>query len=125
MPDVQQRLLAMEAEPATSTPAELDALVARCPADVATLRDRQIADPNAERVVKWDLDTNVQRRMAYNHYFQKAAAPAARKEVSLREAGRLHGPGVHRVHADAAAGELGADAAGERELRVLGGRVRP
>jgi tripartite-type tricarboxylate transporter receptor subunit TctC len=29
MPDVQQRLLAMEAEPAPSTPAELDALVAR------------------------------------------------------------------------------------------------
>jgi hypothetical protein len=26
--------------------------------------------------VRWDLDTNVQRRMAYNHYFgQKAAAP--------------------------------------------------
>mgnify|MGYP006140051441 CR=1 FL=1 len=31
----------------------------------------------AERAVKWDLDTNVQRRMAYNHYFAKrAAAPA-------------------------------------------------
>jgi tripartite-type tricarboxylate transporter receptor subunit TctC len=29
MPDVQQRLLAMEADPAPSTPAELDALVAR------------------------------------------------------------------------------------------------
>jgi TRAP-type mannitol/chloroaromatic compound transport system substrate-binding protein len=30
----------------------------------------------AKRVVRWDLDTNVQRRMAYNHYFgQKAAAP--------------------------------------------------
>jgi TRAP-type mannitol/chloroaromatic compound transport system substrate-binding protein len=28
----------------------------------------------AERVVKWDLDTNVSRRMAYNHYFGKAAA---------------------------------------------------
>jgi TRAP-type mannitol/chloroaromatic compound transport system substrate-binding protein len=25
----------------------------------------------AERVVKWDLDTNVNRRMAYNHYFAK------------------------------------------------------
>ncbi len=37
----------------------------------------------AERAVKWDLDTNVQRRMAYNHYFAKAAArpaaPAAKK----------------------------------------------
>jgi TRAP-type mannitol/chloroaromatic compound transport system substrate-binding protein len=31
----------------------------------------------AERAVKWDLDTNVSRRMAYNHYFApKAAAPA-------------------------------------------------
>ena len=25
----------------------------------------------AERVVRWDMDTNVQRRMAYNHYFGK------------------------------------------------------
>jgi TRAP-type mannitol/chloroaromatic compound transport system substrate-binding protein len=32
----------------------------------------------AERAVKWDLDTNVSRRMAYNHYFgKKAAKPAA------------------------------------------------
>ncbi|MBM3345337.1 MAG: twin-arginine translocation signal domain-containing protein [Betaproteobacteria bacterium] len=31
----------------------------------------------AERVVKWDLDTNVNRRQAYNHYFlTRAAAPA-------------------------------------------------
>ena len=30
----------------------------------------------AERTVKWDLDTNVNRRMAYNHYFaKKAEAP--------------------------------------------------
>jgi TRAP-type mannitol/chloroaromatic compound transport system substrate-binding protein len=27
----------------------------------------------AERAVKWDLDTNVSRRMAYNHYFAKGA----------------------------------------------------
>src|SRR6195256_3355952 len=34
----------------------------------------------AERAVRWDLDTNVNRRMAYNHYFGKAAAkPAAKK----------------------------------------------
>jgi TRAP-type mannitol/chloroaromatic compound transport system substrate-binding protein len=34
----------------------------------------------AQRVVKWDLDTNVNRRMAYNHYFGKAPAkPAAKK----------------------------------------------
>lgn len=34
-----------------------------------------------ERVVRWDLDTNVNRRMAYNHYFGRkpadTAAPAA------------------------------------------------
>jgi len=36
----------------------------------------------AERAVKWDLDTNVPRRMAYNHYFgkaAKAATPAGKK----------------------------------------------
>jgi TRAP-type mannitol/chloroaromatic compound transport system substrate-binding protein len=34
----------------------------------------------AERAVRWDLDTNVDRRMAYRHYFAKAAAkPAAKK----------------------------------------------
>jgi TRAP-type mannitol/chloroaromatic compound transport system substrate-binding protein len=34
----------------------------------------------AERAVKWDLDTTISRRMAYNHYFAKAAAkPAAKK----------------------------------------------
>ena len=40
----------------------------------------------AERVVKWDLDTNVQRRMAYNHYFQKAAAPAAPAKAPPKKA---------------------------------------
>jgi hypothetical protein len=29
--------------------------------------------------VRWDLDTNVNRRMAYNHYFAKAAAAPAKK----------------------------------------------
>jgi TRAP-type mannitol/chloroaromatic compound transport system substrate-binding protein len=29
----------------------------------------------AERVVKWDLDNNVRREMAYNHYFGKKPAP--------------------------------------------------
>jgi TRAP-type mannitol/chloroaromatic compound transport system substrate-binding protein len=29
----------------------------------------------AERAVRWDLDTNVGRRMAYNHYFGKKPAP--------------------------------------------------
>jgi len=39
----------------------------------------------AARAVKWDLDTNVGRRMAYNHYFAKPAAkpsaPAAKPEA--------------------------------------------
>jgi TRAP-type mannitol/chloroaromatic compound transport system substrate-binding protein len=36
----------------------------------------------AERAVRWDLDTNVNRRMAYNHYFgrQAAANNAAKKK---------------------------------------------
>jgi TRAP-type mannitol/chloroaromatic compound transport system substrate-binding protein len=40
---------------------------------------KEIADSQkafAERAVRWDLDTNVNRRMAYNHYFGRAAAPA-------------------------------------------------
>jgi TRAP-type mannitol/chloroaromatic compound transport system substrate-binding protein len=38
---------------------------------------REIAESQrafAARAVKWDLDTNVSRRMAYNHYFGKPAA---------------------------------------------------
>lgn len=39
----------------------------------------------AERAVKWDLDTNVNRRMAYNHYFaKKQAAPAAKKDAAKK-----------------------------------------
>ena len=37
---------------------------------------KEIADSQrafAARAVKWDLDTNVNRRMAYNHYFAKTA----------------------------------------------------
>src|SRR2546429_3490051 len=33
----------------------------------------------AARAVKWDLDTNVSRRMAYNHYFGAMSAPAQKK----------------------------------------------
>jgi TRAP-type mannitol/chloroaromatic compound transport system substrate-binding protein len=38
----------------------------------------------AARTVKWDLDTNVSRRMAYNHYFapKRAAAPATPADKS-------------------------------------------
>ena len=36
----------------------------------------------AERAVRWDLDTNVSRRMAYAHYFGKkpSAKPEAKKK---------------------------------------------
>jgi len=33
----------------------------------------------AERAVKWDLDNNVNRRMAYNHYFAKGSGAAPKK----------------------------------------------
>jgi TRAP-type mannitol/chloroaromatic compound transport system substrate-binding protein len=35
----------------------------------------------AERAVRWDLDTNVNRRMAYNHYFAKSGAKPAEKKA--------------------------------------------
>ena len=35
----------------------------------------------AERTVRWDLDTNVNRRMAFNHYFAKPAAKPAGKKA--------------------------------------------
>jgi TRAP-type mannitol/chloroaromatic compound transport system substrate-binding protein len=35
----------------------------------------------AERAVKWEQDVVVSRAMAYNHYFGKAAAPAAGKKA--------------------------------------------
>ena len=30
----------------------------------------------AARAVAWDMDTNINRRMAYNHFFGQKAAPA-------------------------------------------------
>ncbi|TMK77601.1 MAG: C4-dicarboxylate ABC transporter [Actinobacteria bacterium] len=38
----------------------------------------------AARAVKWDLDTNVSRRMAYNHYFTKPAAKPAAKPADKK-----------------------------------------
>jgi TRAP-type mannitol/chloroaromatic compound transport system substrate-binding protein len=38
----------------------------------------------AQRAVKWDLDTNVSRRMAYNHYFARPAARPAQKKFAER-----------------------------------------
>ena len=40
----------------------------------------------AARAVKWDLDTNVGRRMAYTHYFAKGAAPAAKPAAPAAKA---------------------------------------
>jgi TRAP-type mannitol/chloroaromatic compound transport system substrate-binding protein len=40
----------------------------------------------AARAVKWDLDTNVGRRMAYTHYFAKAAAPGAKPAAPAAKA---------------------------------------
>src|SRR5438128_1413693 len=39
----------------------------------------------AARAVKWDLDTNVSRRMAYNHYFGK---PAVKKSTPISDSSR-------------------------------------
>jgi TRAP-type mannitol/chloroaromatic compound transport system substrate-binding protein len=54
-----------------------DQIVAKKAADNPLFKeilDSQLAF--AERAVRWDLDTYVNRRMAYNHYFgQKPAAP--------------------------------------------------
>ncbi|MFO1398636.1 MAG: C4-dicarboxylate ABC transporter [Burkholderiales bacterium] len=56
-----------------------DQVVAKKSADNALFKE--IVDSQrafAQRAVRWDMDNNVNRRMAYNHYFgQKAAAPAA------------------------------------------------
>jgi TRAP-type mannitol/chloroaromatic compound transport system substrate-binding protein len=38
----------------------------------------------AERVVAWEMDTVTNRRMAYNHYFQKKPAPAAKKAADKK-----------------------------------------
>jgi TRAP-type mannitol/chloroaromatic compound transport system substrate-binding protein len=41
----------------------------------------------AERAVRWDLDTNVNRRMAYNHYFGRKAAPAKGSDKAAAKKG--------------------------------------
>ncbi|MCD6074107.1 MAG: C4-dicarboxylate transporter [Rhodospirillales bacterium] len=38
----------------------------------------------AERAVAWEMDTVTNRRMAYNHYFQKKPAPAAKKAAEKK-----------------------------------------
>ena len=37
----------------------------------------------AERVVSWDLDNNVSRRMAYNHYFGQGGRARRRPDQGL------------------------------------------
>ncbi len=56
-----------------------DAAVAKKAADNALFKEiMESQRAFAERAVRWDLDTNVNRRMAYNHYFApKAAAKKA------------------------------------------------
>lgn len=57
--------------------AQLDAYdaAAKKRADNALFREIEESQRKfAERAVRWDLDTNVQRRMAYNHYFGKKPA---------------------------------------------------
>jgi len=55
-----------------------DAAAAKKSGDNALFKEiEQSQRAFAERAVRWDLDTNVSRRMAYNHYFGKAAAPKA------------------------------------------------
>ena len=49
-----------------------DAAAAKKSADNAMFKEIEASQRKfAERVVRWDLDTNVNRRMAYNHYFAK------------------------------------------------------
>ncbi len=53
-----------------------DAAAAKKSGDNAIFKEIEASQKAfAERAVKWDLDTNVNRRMAYNHYFGAKAAP--------------------------------------------------
>jgi TRAP-type mannitol/chloroaromatic compound transport system substrate-binding protein len=55
-----------------------DAAAAKKSADNAIFKEIEASQKAfAERTVKWDLDTNVNRRMAYNHYFGAKTAPKA------------------------------------------------
>jgi TRAP-type mannitol/chloroaromatic compound transport system substrate-binding protein len=55
-----------------------DAAAAKKSADNAIFKEIEASQKAfAERTVKWDLDTNVNRRMAYNHYFGAKTPPKA------------------------------------------------
>ena len=62
-----------------------DQVEAKKSADNPLFKD--IADSQrkfAERAVKWDLDTNVPRRMAYNYYLAKPTAKPAAKPADKK-----------------------------------------
>jgi len=53
-----------------------DEIVAKKGADNALFKEVEKSQRAfAERAMKWDMDTNNNRRMAYNHYFMRKAAP--------------------------------------------------
>jgi TRAP-type mannitol/chloroaromatic compound transport system substrate-binding protein len=54
-----------------------DAAAGRKAAENPLFKEIEMSQRNfAARAVKWDLDTNVARRMAYNHYFAKTSSSA-------------------------------------------------
>jgi TRAP-type mannitol/chloroaromatic compound transport system substrate-binding protein len=54
-----------------------DEIVAKKGADNPLMREVEKSQRDfAARAMKWDMDTNNPRRMAYNHYFGKQSAPA-------------------------------------------------
>ncbi|MDQ9171646.1 twin-arginine translocation signal domain-containing protein [Oxalobacteraceae bacterium R-40] len=54
-----------------------DGIVAKKGAENPLLKEVEASQRAfAERAMKWDMDTNNPRRMAYNHYFGRKAAPA-------------------------------------------------
>ena len=53
-----------------------DQVVAKKGADNPLFREVEASQRAfAERAMKWDMDTNNPRRMAYNHYFARKTAP--------------------------------------------------
>jgi TRAP-type mannitol/chloroaromatic compound transport system substrate-binding protein len=59
-----------------------DAAAAKKGAGNALFKEIEQSQKNfAERAVKWDLDNNVRREMAYNHYFGRKAAGGGKKKA--------------------------------------------
>ena len=53
----------------------------------------------AKRAVAWDMDTNVSRRMAYNHYFGKKAASQGSRRLHPRRPNRRRSKGFKSISA--------------------------